>query len=312
MTHSRWLAYAQLLRLPNVFTAFADIALGVMVFEALAAEGAERSGLAWAGLFVASGSLYLAGMVWNDIFDRHEDARTRPQRPLPSRRISVRTAVLLGSGLLITGIAAAWGVAAWEGLSLEVGLEHPGWIATFLAVLIMLYDGVWKAAWLGPWLMGGCRFGNVLLGVSLIPGDTLPWPWRLHLAAVVGLYIVGVTWLARREEGRSEPGQLRVAAALIAGALLLALILRARLPEQSGSVVFPYLLAALGVYLGDALVIAIRHPHPPIVQAAVTRCLRGLVLLDTVLAVAFVGLPGLILLFLLLPAVWLGKWVYAT
>ncbi len=312
MTHSRWLAYAQLLRLPNVFTAFADIALGVMVFEALAAEGAERSWLTWAGLFVASGSLYLAGMVWNDIFDRHEDARSRPHRPLPSRRISVRAAVLLGSGLLITGIAAAWGVAAWEGRNLEVGLEHPGWIATFLAVLIMLYDGVWKATWLGPWLMGGCRFGNVLLGVSLVPRDVLPGPWRLHLAAVVGLYIVGVTWLARREEGRSEPGQLRVAAALIAGALLLALILRARLPEQSGSVVFPYLLAALGVYLGDALMTAIRQPHPPVVQAAVTRCLRGLVLLDAVLAVAFVGLPGLVLLFLLLPAIWLGKWVYAT
>ncbi|MEJ5276102.1 MAG: hypothetical protein WHU94_09340, partial [Thermogemmata sp.] len=221
-------------------------------------------------------------------------------------------AILLGSGLLIAGIAAAWGVAAGEGLSLEVGFEHPGWIATFLAMLIMLYDGVWKATWIGPWLMGGCRFGNVLLGVSLIPGDALPWVWRLHLAAVVGLYIVGVTWLARREEGRSEPGQLRVAAALIVGALLLALTLRARLPEQSGSVLFPYLLAAFGVYLGDALVTAIRQPQPPIVQAAVTRCLRGLILLDAVLAVAFVGLPGLILLFLLLPAVWLGKWVYAT
>jgi 4-hydroxybenzoate polyprenyltransferase len=35
-------------------------------------------------------------------------------------------------------------------------------------------------------------------------------------------------------------------------------------------------------------------------------------MLDALLAVAFVGIPGLILLFLLLPAVWLGKWVYAT
>lgn len=312
MTHSRWLAYAQLLRLPNVFTAFADIALGVMVFESVAAENTERSWLAWIGLFIASGSLYLAGMVWNDIFDRQEDARTRPHRPLPSRRVSVRAAVLLGSGLLIAGIAAGWGVAIWQGLSLEVGFEHPGWIATFLAVLIMIYDGVWKATWLGPWLMGGCRFGNVLLGVSLIPSDTFPSLWRLHLAAVVGLYIVGVTWLARREEGRSEPGQLRAAAVLIAGALLLALVLPAFLPEPSGSVLFPYLLTALGVYLGDALMTAIRQPHPAIVQAAVTRCLRGLVLLDAVLAVAFVGLPGLMLLFLLLPAVWLGKWVYAT
>jgi 4-hydroxybenzoate polyprenyltransferase len=312
MSDSRWLAYAQLLRLPNVFTAFADIALGVIVAQALPIEDTARPWWVWLGLFGASGCLYLAGMVWNDIFDRQEDARTRPYRPLPSRRVSLRAAVLLGSGLLMVGIALAWGVALLIVTPPMPDFEHPGWIATLLALTILLYDGWGKATWIGPWLMGGCRFGNVLLGLSLIPAEVFPVAERLYLAAVVGGYIVGVTELARREETRSEPTQLLKAVVLMAVALLLALLLPAVLTSAKGSALFPYLLAAFVVYLGDPLVSAIRQPSPQLVQRAVTRSLRGLVMLDALLAVAFVGIPGLILLFLLLPAVWLGKWVYAT
>jgi len=38
----------------------------------------------------------------------------------------------------------------------------------------------------------------------------------------------------------------------------------------------------------------------------------GLVALDAVLATMFVGLPGLLVLLLLPPALVLGKWVYST
>ena len=61
---------------------------------------------------------------------------------------------------------------------------------------------------------------------------------------------------------------------------------------------------------------AIRWPErsvePKLVQAAVKRCIFGLVALDAVLSVAFVGWPGLAILLLLFPAGWLGKWVYST
>ena len=46
--------------------------------------------------------------------------------------------------------------------------------------------------------------------------------------------------------------------------------------------------------------------------AAVKRAILGLVVLDAVLATAFVGLPGLAILLLLPPAMLLGKWVYST
>src|SRR5262245_28722487 len=79
---NRLLPYAQLVRLPNVFTALADIALGALVTAALPAHWP-----AFVLLLLASACLYSAGMVWNDYFDLEQDRRERPFRPLPSGRI---------------------------------------------------------------------------------------------------------------------------------------------------------------------------------------------------------------------------------
>ena len=50
--------------------------------------------------------------------------------------------------------------------------------------------------------MGLCRFLNVLLGLTVAP----PGFWlAAHLALVVGLYVVGVTWFARTEASRVSP-----------------------------------------------------------------------------------------------------------
>jgi 4-hydroxybenzoate polyprenyltransferase len=95
-------------------------------------------------------------------------------------------------------------------------------------------------------------------------------------------------------------------------ALGLAVTVPAHLPAGTAPVYFPYLVAVFGFYVGSAVVHAIRHPGPKEVQAAVKRSILGLVALDAVLATAFVGAWGLLILFLLLPARWLGKWVYST
>src|SRR5262245_23132332 len=101
MTH-RLLAYAQLVRLPNAFTAMADICLGAVALGAL--PGYLLSLIC---LLLASVSLYSAGMVWNDYFDFEQDLRERPFRPLPSGRVSKRTAVTLGCILLAGGVVFA-------------------------------------------------------------------------------------------------------------------------------------------------------------------------------------------------------------
>ncbi len=307
-----FLPYARLLRLPNVFTAFADIALGVCVAVSLGSTTVDfLFVLRAACLFFASGCLYLAGMVWNDYFDLEEDRRERAFRPLPSGKISLRTAVRIGLALFIVGLA----FAAASGFS-DTGWRPAGAIVGgLLVVAVLLYDARIKRTPAGPLGMALCRFLNVLLGLTLVEVAALPWNARLHLAATVGVYIVGVTWFARTEEKRSKPEALRAAAVVMLIALVLALAVPIRVPtgaNSPASPLFPYLLVAFGFWIGVPAARAIRKPTPQHVQAGVKRCILGLVALDALLASVFVGTAGLLVLLLLPPALWLGKWVYST
>ncbi|HEY2911436.1 MAG TPA: UbiA family prenyltransferase [Gemmataceae bacterium] len=301
MPYRQLLAFAQLLRLPNVFTAFADIAMTACVGIAVLPEVSSEYLQTMALLALASGCLYLAGMVWNDIFDREEDRRDRPFRPLPSGRVSLRTAAFLGTGLTFAGVGLAF-------------VADAAVLGICLACAVLLYDAWLKRTPLGPIAMATCRFLNVLLGLSAIPDAALSEALRLHLAAVVGIYIVGVTWFARTEASASSRWHLRGAALVMVAALVLALVLRGRLaiPAAPAAFLFPYLLVAFGFWIGVAIARSIRHPGPKEVQTAVKRCVLGLAALDAVLATAFVGAPGLLVLLLLPPALALGKWVYST
>jgi 4-hydroxybenzoate polyprenyltransferase len=305
----RLLAYAQLLRLPNVFTAFADILLGSLwTFEN---DHAWFFRTLW--LLLASGCLYSAGMVWNDVFDRREDAKTRPGRPIPSGRIALPVAVGIGTALLLLGVfftVPARGMTITGMTSI-----NPLTIGISLAGAILLYDAWLKRTPLGPVGMGACRFLNVLLGFS----NTSLWfdaaddgRFIAHVSAVVGVYITGVTWFARTEEGTSRKQHLVYASLVMLAALGLAVTVPAHREPGTTFFLYPYFLLAFGFYVGLPITRAIHHPGPKQVQAAVKRCILGLVVLDAVLAFAFVGPAGLLIVLLLLPAAWLGKWVYST
>ena len=88
LSRSSWRAYAQLIRLPNVFTALADIALGWLCAVAAGTPAARWPSFLL--LMASSACLYSAGMIWNDFFDVEQDQRERPFRPIPSGRISRR------------------------------------------------------------------------------------------------------------------------------------------------------------------------------------------------------------------------------
>jgi 4-hydroxybenzoate polyprenyltransferase len=121
--HHRPLAFARLLRLPNVFTAVADPLAGWFIVGG--------GGQAWqlAALVGASACLYTAGIVFNDCFDYPLDCRERPERPLPSGAIARRTAWALGAVLMAGGL----GLAALAG-PVAFGT------AAFIAVMILFYD----------------------------------------------------------------------------------------------------------------------------------------------------------------------------
>jgi 4-hydroxybenzoate polyprenyltransferase len=305
---SRLRDYAQLVRLPNVFTAAADIGLGALAMRAL-----PERWLVFLLLLLASACLYCGGMVWNDFFDFEQDRHERPSRPLPSGRISRGAAARFGAGLLVAGLIfsllAGWGLAAFR----EEGARFvwlPAILSLLLVAAILLYDGVLKRTWAGPMGMGACRFLNVLLGVSI--SGSVAGPWDVHLAVIVGVYIVGVTWFARTEARTSSQLALAGAAAAMLAGLLLALPLPIGREPGVSFWLFPYLLVGLGFLVGIPVCKAIAVPTPPRVQAAVKRALMGLVVLDAVLATALAGPVGLLLLLLLLPALYLGRWLYST
>ena len=296
---TRLKTYAQLLRLPNVFTALADIFLGWL---AVSAQGPMVLWGTLALLLLASACLYCAGMVLNDYFDVEQDTRERPHRPIPSGRVSSKTAGILGALLLLVGISAA-------ALVNEAAFQ----IATLLTGGILAYDGYMKRTWLGPLFMGGCRFLNVLLPCSA--SSAFPGGWMFHLAAIVGIYIVGVTLFARTEAVTSKRAVLWIAVGIMALTIPLALVLPLVWWGPSGrweGVIYPFALLGWALALAVPLRRALTRPEPAWVQAAVKRCIFGLIVLDAVLALGVYGGGGLLIVLLILPAIVLGRYVYST
>jgi 4-hydroxybenzoate polyprenyltransferase len=300
------LAYLRLLRIPNVFTAIADVMMGFLITHA----GFEPLG-PFALLVLTSCCLYLAGMVLNDVFDVEQDRKERPFRPIPSGRVSLRTAQRLGVGLLLAGLTLGMLV------SVVTQTLRPAAIASVLALLVILYDAAIKRTPLGPIAMGGCRFLNVLLGMSLAvdaAGELRPWmAAECIVAAGIGVYIAGVTWFARTEARDSNRNQL--AAALVV--LVSGLGLLASLPEWRDLVVsagrWYALWALLVLVIGQPCIAAIRDPSPRQVQLAIKRCLVSLILLDATICYAFGGpLWAAAILLLLIPQWLLGRYVYST
>ena len=99
---------------------------------------------------------------------------------------------------------------------------------------------------------------------------------------------------------------------MIVAALILASLLPMHQPPGTAPFYFPYLVVMFGTFLSLKLVPAIQLPGPKEVQAAVKRCILGLILLDAILATVFAEARGLLIVLLLLPARWLGKKVYST
>ena len=299
--------YLQLVRLPNLFTAMADVTMGFLFTHA-----AFGRGDAWvfALLLAASSLLYAAGVVLGDVFDVKIDARERPHRPLPSGRVSLAAARWLAWELLLVGAALAW-LAAF--LADDV---RPGIVATLLASIVVLYDVLVKRTPLGPLAMGACRMLNVLLGMSGAAGSWRDEHWLV--AAAIGTYIVGVTWFARTEAGRSNRWHLGLATAvMVAGIGLLAV-----LPGRCDHVVpilrqepfrWTLLMAVVTGVIGFRALRAVVEPVPWRVQMVVKQCILSLVVLDAAACFVVRGIPGAAaVLLLLVPTVILGRWIEST
>jgi 4-hydroxybenzoate polyprenyltransferase len=206
------LAWGRLLRLSLAPTAAADVVAGLV-----AGGGGRIPPALDAALLVASSlAVYHGGLVLNDWADRAEDAKVRPDRPIPSGAVSARAALLSALALFAVAIALA-SCVSWRAGTWVLGI----------ALLASAYDLAGRGPWVGPLLLGGCRAAN--LGLGLYYGATLAGeplgvappnaPWLL---ASYGLYVVSASRVARLEDQdpRSLVGR-GPKRALVAGSFLL-------------------------------------------------------------------------------------------
>lgn len=305
------LSYLRLCRFPAVFTALADIFAGYLLTHT---SLSPLPTFLW--LLGASAGLYLSGMVFNDLFDFEQDSRERPSRPLPSGEVSRRNAALFGSGLMAGGLVCAW-MADWRSLV----------IASAVAVLILLYDGVLKRTPLGPLTMGACRAGNLLLGASTA-GFRLAGAFQqplLWVAISMGLYIAGLTWFARREAQVTKRLPLFLSLLLINTGLLglaiwygeFSLALGIPLPPGIASNQSTLLLwGVIAFTINRRALTAIARPEPATIQPAVGVMLLSVIVLNAASVFFKFGTSGIPfaagILLLLIPAIGLRRLISLT
>lgn len=289
-----WRDWLELCRLPNVFTAMADTLAGALF-----------AGAGWwdipgiIGVMLASGCLYAGGVVLNDWHDFKLDSVDRPQRPLPSRRIT-RFNALLGALILM---------AAGTGVSMLAG-PAANQVAVLLLLSILAYDILVKDLPIAPGMMGLARALNLLLGMMAAnpSGDGLNGRLRAYTLIAVWLYITGVTLFARREVRPGRGLNLGLGAGMTwtaaVGVAAIPFLFPAGAPHHIGLVWATVLLAAIGHAMTQALL----TPAPGPVQRGVTTAVLGIILLDA----ALVGFTRDLVLslpvaLLLVPAIWAGR-----
>ncbi len=168
--------YLKLLRIPNIFTVPPDIILGYLI----ALSSIQIITLSSISYFVpnlillilSSISLYLGGLVSNDLFDTKIDKIERPNRPLPSNKVQRKYAVIIlivffSAGFLIS-LLFNYVTASISGL---------------LIVSILVYNYKLKNGGLRPFVMGGIRALNIVYGFSILFGFYVP-PFDVTLSSL--------------------------------------------------------------------------------------------------------------------------------
>lgn len=210
------LATARVANLPSVL---GNLALGVVIGDAVEVFGGDAGWGLWMLLGLAAAALYVGGNFLNDWWDRGWDAGRRPERALPSG--------LFAPGVyLLTGVAGLLGGCAFAFFASSAA----GGCAVAIAVAVVLYTVIHKRTAWSVVPMGFCRAMLPVMGAAGVSG-VFPWgegglPVMLQVVVAagfaLGLYIAGLS-LEARNESRAAPS-----VALRRGSL--ALLMAAALP----------------------------------------------------------------------------------
>jgi hypothetical protein len=247
----------ELVRAPNILTAPADVGMG------LAVSGAAFDGSAVL-LLGASALAYAGGMALNDAVDAPLDAVERPERVIPSGRISRPAAFGLGGGLL--------------------------------GAMIVFYDVRGKGTPLGPPSMAACRGLNAGMGIAL---GAATWG-AIGAAIVLAAYVLVVTVVSSFEVTEAPKRVVQGAGLALAALVTAALVLIA--VHWDEPIAGIGVLALLVLWLASPYRAALIHPAPKRIIALIGAAVLGIVLLDAAFAVAAAGLAGLLVAALFAPA----------
>jgi 4-hydroxybenzoate polyprenyltransferase len=184
--------YFLLIRAPNLFTVPSNILSGY--FATTTPSNADPQQLL--ALIISSVLLYASGIVLNDYFDVKVDKKERPGRPLASGSIAVRSAIIL----------AASSITAANILTLFVGWTSFIVSCVLTSVIFGYNYRLKRNAISNPLVMGTARFLNVILGGSSALGVV---PTMDMMLVFVGyclfLYTAAISILSRMEV--SEAGK---------------------------------------------------------------------------------------------------------
>lgn len=171
--------YLDLVRAPASLTVLGDAVVGALSARGSGGDSPLRGG----ALAASSVCLYSAGMALNDWADADLDALERPERPIPSGRITRSRALAVGAGLTALGIGSAFAAGRASGL-----------VSLALAGALWAYDLVFKPTAAGPVVMAVCRGLDVMMGAAG-PG----WRGAVLPASAVAVHTVALTAVSRGE-----------------------------------------------------------------------------------------------------------------
>ncbi|CAZ94565.1 UbiA-like protein EboC [Zobellia galactanivorans] len=270
-----FLGYARLARPANLPTAAADILAGVAIGGVFV--GGVQSDFIGSSVFLnvvylvfSSVFLYAGGVILNDVFDFKLDKVERPERPIPSGVVPLRSAAIYGGLTLTIGVGLAFLVSQLSGI-----------VALALALAILLYDAVAKRYdFFGPLSMGLCRGVNLLLGMSVLGNFDY---WFMALIPIV--YIFAITLISRGEVHGKNKNHIVLAGVLYA-TVVLAVASIAFLYTDAR--IFPLLFLVLFAFtVFRPLIKAYTVNSPENIKKAVMAGVIALILLDSSIAVAF-------------------------
>lgn len=256
-----------MVRPANLITSATDIIAGATLATLLVGAGNES--LPFGSFFlllISTILLYAGGIAFNDVFDLELDRTERPERPLPSGRITRSKAIGFASSLLVLGILFAFG-------------SNPlsGGLALSIAVFSLVYNKWSKHhGFVGPLNMGMLRGLNLLLGMSILPQAV----YVHYLIALIPLiYIFAITMVSRGEVHGGSAGSLVIALGLFIIVDVAILSYGFRYEKVWFPIIFTFLHL---IFVLPPLFKALKDPVPQHIRQTVKHGVLGVILVDAI------------------------------